>query len=124
MDTEHSFEHLFEQSSDAAFVADPLEDRVLAANPAGCALLGYTLEELLATPISRVHPADMPLLRTFVEDVLREGQGSTVKLTCRTKDGTFLPVEMSLVALESGRRGRILALLRDRSEHRQRRRSD
>jgi PAS domain S-box-containing protein len=124
MDTDHSFEHLFEQSSDAAFVADPLEDRVLAANPAGCALLGYTLEELLATPISRVHPADMPLLRTFVEDVLREGRGSTVKLTCRTKDGTFLPVEMSLVALESGRRRRILALLRDRSEHRHRSRSD
>jgi PAS domain S-box-containing protein len=116
---EHELEPLFSHSSDPAFLADPLNDRILAANPAGCALLGYSLEELLATPVSQVHPADMPQLRDFVERVLEDGQGSTVKLTCRTKNGTFLPIEMSLIALESDG-GHILALLRDRSEHRQR----
>jgi PAS domain S-box-containing protein len=116
---EDELEPLFARSSDPAFLADPLNDRILAANPAGCALLGYTLEELLATPVSQVHPADMPQLRDFVERVLEDGQGSTVKLTCRTKSGTFLPIEMSLIALESDG-GHILALLHDRSEHRQR----
>jgi PAS domain S-box-containing protein len=118
MDADHEFEQFFEQSTDAAFLADPFDDRILAANPAGCALLGYTLEELLATPISQVHPADMPQLRRFVERVLDQGEGTTVKLTCRTKGGAFLPMEMSLVALPGGRR--ILALIQDRSEHRQR----
>jgi PAS domain S-box-containing protein len=120
MPAEHELEPLFAHSSDPAFLADPLNDRILAANPAGCALLGYTLEELLETPISHVHPADMPQLRGFVERVLEDGQGSTVKLTCRTKNGTFLPIEMSLIAMERNGGHIILALLRDRSEHRQR----
>jgi PAS domain S-box-containing protein len=119
MPAECELEPLFARSSDPAFLADPLNDRILAANPAGCALLGYTLEELLATSISHVHPADMPRLRDFVERVLEDGQGSTVRLTCRTKNGTFLPIEMSLIATRSDG-GHILALLQDRSEHRQR----
>ena len=39
---------------------DPEHNRILAANDAGCALLGYTREELLETPISRIHPAELP----------------------------------------------------------------
>ena len=57
------FERLLDQASDAAFVLDPLEDRILAANEAGCALLGYTLEELLETPVSRIHPGELPQLQ-------------------------------------------------------------
>jgi hypothetical protein len=56
----------------------------------------------------------------FLERVLRDGQASTIKLTCRTKVGTFLPTEMSLHAFEKGGRLRILGLVQDRSEHRQR----
>ena len=114
------FEQLFEESSNPALVVAPLEDRILAANPAGCAMLGYTLEELLETPVSRIHPAEMSQLPEFVQRVLRDGEGSTVTLTCRTKDGTFLPCDVSVMALE-GSRGHLLVLLQDRSEHRQRR---
>lgn len=120
MRSDHTFEQLFERSGDPAFVLDPFEDQVLAANDAGCRLLGYTREELLATPISRIHPADMPQLREFLERVLRDGQGSTIKLTCRTKAGSFLPTEITLLALDSGGRTYILGLLHDRSQHRQR----
>jgi PAS domain S-box-containing protein len=111
--------HIFEQSGDPAFVFDPFEDTILAANSAGCAMLGYTREELLRTPVSRIHPADLPQLQDFVERVLEDGQGSTIKLTCRTKSGCFLPTEMALSALESGGRVYILGLVHDRSEHRQ-----
>ncbi len=113
------FERIFEQSSDAVFVADPLENRILDANQAACALLGYTRDELLATPISQIHPAEMEQLRDFVASVVRDGQGSTIKLTCRTKSGTFLPTEMALLALDSGDRVYIFSLVQDRSEHRQ-----
>ena len=94
MRNQASFEQLFEESDDPAFVIDPIQNRILAANRAGCELFGYTHEELLATPVSHIHPADLPQLRDFVERVLRDGRGSTIKLTCRTKDGTFLPSEM------------------------------
>ena len=120
MRDQSAFEQLFEESDDPAFVIDPVQNRILAANRAGCELFGYTREELLATPVSHIHPADLPQLRDFVERVLREGQGSTIKLTCRTKSGDFLPTEMTLVALDSGGRPRILGLIHDRSEHRQR----
>lgn len=120
MGTDHAFEQLFERSPDPAFVLDPLEDRILAANHAGCRMLGYTRDELLATPVSHIHPADMPQLRDFLERVLADGQGSTIKLTCRTKSGSFLPTEITLLAFDIGGRVQILGLLHDRSQHRQR----
>lgn len=120
MPADHAFGNLFERSSDPAFVLDPLEDRILAANDAGCRMLGYTREELLTTPVSCIHPADMPQLRDFLQQVLATGQGSTITLTCRTKSGSFLPTEITLVAFESGGRVSVLGLVHDRSQHRQR----
>ena len=110
----------FELASNAAYVMDPERDRILAANEAGCRLLGYTHEELLATPISSIHPAELPELGELLDSVLRNGRASTIKLTCRTKQGTFLPTEISLHALEVAGRLRILGLVLDRSEHRDR----
>jgi PAS domain S-box-containing protein len=114
-----SFAQLFEQSPEPAYVIDPLDDRIVAANRAGCSLLGYAHDELLATPVSRIHPADLPQLRDFVEQVVRDGRASTIMLTCRTKLGTFLPTEMSLHAFLSDGQLRILGLVQDRSDHRQ-----
>ena len=115
---EARFERLLDQASDAAFILDPLEDRILAANEAGCAMLGYTLEELLETPVSEIHPGELPQLQEFVGGVLREGHGSTIALTCRTRSGQYLPTEMTLWAFGDGPRVYVLALIRDRSEHR------
>ena len=110
---------VFEHADEPAYVMDPDSDRILAANDAGCALLGYTRAELLETPISRIHPAELPELSALLERVLRDGQASTIALTCRTKNGTFLPTEISVHALEIGDKLRVLGLVHDRSEHRQ-----
>jgi PAS domain S-box-containing protein len=120
LEEDRSFAQLFEESLDPAYVIDPAADRILAANPAGCAMLGYTHEELLRTRVSQIHPAERSQMSDFLERVLCDGQASTIKLTCRTKVGTFLPTEMSLHAFEKGGRLRILGLVQDRSEHRQR----
>jgi PAS domain S-box-containing protein len=117
---DRSFAQFFEESPEPAYVIDPAADRILAANPAGCAMLGYTREELLRTPVSQIHPAERSQMSDFLDRVLRDGQGSTIKLTCRTKTGTFLPTEMSLHAFQSNGSLRILGLVQDRSEHRQR----
>lgn len=113
-------EIVFAQSREPAYVMDPEHNRILAANDAGCSLLGYTREELLETPISDIHPAELGELSELLERVLKHGRASTIKLTCRTKQGTFLPTEISLHALELGGRLRILGLIQDRSEHRDR----
>ena len=114
-----AFERLFEDSRDPIFVVDPLQEQILDANHAACAMLGYSHAELLATPVSRIHPAELPELRAFVARVVREREGRTIKLTCRTKSGVFLPTEMALLALEGGGRAYIFAFVTDRSEHRQ-----
>lgn len=109
----------FEHAGEPAFVMDPRHSRILAANDAGCELLGYTRAELLETPISRIHPSELRELNELLERVLRNGRASTIKLTCRTKSGTFLPTEISLHKLEIGGETRVLGLVQDRSEHRQ-----
>lgn len=114
-----SFEYLFESSRDPAYIIDPLDDRIVAANRAGCRMLGYSRDELLTTPVSQIHPAELAQLLDFLDRVVRDGRGSSIKLTCRTKAGRFLPTEMSLHAIESDGRLRILGLVQDRSDHRQ-----
>ena len=111
----------FESAADPAFVLDPIADRFVAANPAACARLGYTHEELLETPVSRIHPGELAQLQEFVGTVMAAGHGTTVALTCRTRPGAYLPVEMSLAAFEHDGRTLLLGLVRDRSDHRQRR---
>jgi two-component system, chemotaxis family, sensor kinase Cph1 len=110
---------VFERAHEAAYVMDPEHSRILAANDAGCELLGYTRAELLETPISRIHPSELAELTELLERVLRNGRASTIKLTCRTKTGMFLPTEISLHKLELHGKTRILGLVQDRSEHRQ-----
>ncbi len=110
---------VFERAHEPAYVMDPERSRILAANDAGCELLGYTREELLQTPISRIHPSELAELSVLLAQVLENGRASTIKLTCRTKTGTFLPTEISLHKLDLDGETRILGLVQDRSEHRQ-----
>lgn len=113
----------FEDTHEPAYVMDPEHSRILDANDAGCDLLGYTREELLETPISMIHPAELAELSELLEQVLEHGRASTIKLTCRTKNGIFLPTEIQLHKLEVDGATRILGLVQDRSEHRHRRAS-
>lgn len=115
---------LLGQTSDAAFVIDPLDDRFVDASAAGCDLLGYTLEELLDTPVSRIHPGELEQLQALVSRVLEQGRGSTITLTCRIRQGDRLPIELTLWAFESAGRIRLLGLVDDRSAHRHRRVDD
>jgi PAS domain S-box-containing protein len=93
-------------------------DRHPSLDLLGCRVLGYTREELLATPVSDIHPHELPQMRAFVDAALLDGESWTIEMACRTKSGTFLPTEIALLALESGSHVYVISLLRDRSEHR------
>ena len=112
------FDEMFEESTDPAFLMDPVDDRIIDANPAGCRLLGYTRDEILRVTVTDIHPAEMSQLRTFLERALHDGQASSTTFTCRTKSGTFLPTEISLYVVHGGGRRYVLGLVQDRSEHR------
>jgi PAS domain S-box-containing protein len=109
---------LFEESRDPVFIVDPEKDRIIDANPAGCRVLEYTREELLRTPISQIHPAELPQLQAFFDTARAEGSNWTIAMSCRTKSGRYLPTELTLYLLDTGSQVYVVGLLRDRSEHR------
>jgi PAS domain S-box-containing protein len=108
---------VFEHSNDAIFVIDPEQDRILDANPKACSLLGYSHEELLATPISAIHPQEMPELMAFARSVFNEGAGWTDRLTCLTKVGVRIPAEFSASAATIGDRRCLIVLARAVTHH-------
>ena len=110
---------LFESAREPAFVMDPRRNRVVEANDAGCALLGYPRDEMIGLHVARIHPSEMHELSALLREVAENGRASTIKLTCRTKSGTFLPTEISLHAILIDDGIRILGLVQDRSDHRQ-----
>ena len=94
-ESEERFRQIFDYSHDGIFVIDPERDKILEANHAACHMLEYTREELLVLSISTIHPMEMDQLQTFADSVIKEGKAWTDKLTCTTKSGQVLPVEIS-----------------------------
>ncbi len=111
--TEEHFRKIFEYSNDMIFIIDPSQDRIVDGNPKACKLLGYCREELLAMPMSAIHPAEMPQLLAFAHLVFEKGYGWTNELTCLTKSGSTLPSEISASSIDIEGRPCIIALVRD-----------
>jgi PAS domain S-box-containing protein len=56
--SESRYRTLFERSTDAIIMVDPLSHRVVLANPAATRLTGYLPDELLGRPLNELHPAE------------------------------------------------------------------
>ena len=76
------YRQIFDHSNDAIFLIDPERDAILDANPRACGKLGYYKEELLSTPVSAIHPNEMPKLHEFAHSVFQQDQGWTNELSC------------------------------------------
>ncbi len=89
---DENFRVLVETIGDIIVIAD-LEGRLVYANPATTALLGYANDELMGMAIGQLHP---PQLRAEAMRILAEmfaGTRTTCPLPLQRKDGTLLPVE-------------------------------
>jgi PAS domain S-box-containing protein len=116
---EELYRKIFDHSNDAIFVMDPRADAIVDANPRARAMLGYSREELLSTPISAVHPNEMTKLQAFAQSVFRNGSGWTNELSCLTKSGQELPSEISASTIDVAGQTRLIAMIRDITERRQ-----
>ena len=110
------FRKIFDHSNDAIFLVDPLADEILDCNRKACGMLGYTRDELLAVPLSVVHPYEMKQLQAFVQDVYKHGKGWTNELTCMTKGHAVLEAELSASVVEIDDKRLMIALVRDVSD--------
>jgi DNA-binding SARP family transcriptional activator len=97
------------------YVIDPARDRIVEANRA-CEWLGYSHDELLATPVSAIHPAEFPQLVDWVTQVRSNQIGWSGLFNCRAKDGTYTPTDMMAFAPDPN--GLVVIFTKDRSAHR------
>ena len=98
-ESEERLARIYASANDGIFVVDPLRDKIVEANPKAAQIVGYTAGELAGMPMSDIHPDEMPQLMDFAEGVLSSGTGITDGLSCLTKSGTKVPVEMSASAI-------------------------
>lgn len=83
----------FLSAPDAALIVAPHDDRILAANGAASALLGYRPEVLQGHAMTRLHPDQMAALIVFTDAALTTGQASTRALSPLHGEGRDLQLE-------------------------------
>jgi PAS domain S-box-containing protein len=107
--SETRYRQLIEQATDGIFVCDQA-GRFLDANPAGCAMLDYTREELSRRKISDViDPQDRAAVVLHLDQI---GRGQTVFAVYRLlpKTGSHLIAEIKARQIEPNR---IISIMRD-----------
>jgi len=115
--SEIRFRALFEQSPNPIFLLQiapvPI---ILEANPAACALHGYTQAELVGRPISMLDaPADAAMIQERMETLQKEGSVHFTATHVR-KDGSTLPVEITATRIEIEGEPFILSIEQDITE--------
>ncbi len=114
-ESETAWRLLFEKSSDAVFILNG-DNRIAEANDRGCALLGYTREQLL-----QLHAVDLfqPDRRSELAGELQAARAGDARLHERRIarfDGNVIIAEISTAPLPDGR---LIATLRDVTQRKQ-----
>ena len=102
-DSEARYRGYIDNAPNAVFVTDET-GRYVDVNPAACALVGYSRDELLSGK-RIVDLAGMDDLATYLgyfEQALNRGQ-LHIELPLRRKDGAIVPTELTAVRLADGR---------------------
>lgn len=103
---------LFDHNMDAVLLSQQPEGKVVAANPAACAMFGMTEEELCGVGMGIIDP-DEPRLGSALEERARAGKFRG-ELSHIRKDGTKFIAEISSVILPGGTKS--FVIVRDLAE--------
>lgn len=118
---------LFEWVREAVVVASLETNRIVLWNPSASTILGFALDDVIGQPVEKVIPDRFRALhRAGWERYRATGDGRYVSsrhpiaVSALRKDGSEVPVELTLSPLAEPRTGEryVLALLRDVSERR------
>ena len=93
-------DNILQSMSESIIVAAP-DLNIVLVNPATCRLLGYTPDELVGVPLTRVCPSGE----------LFDATGVSEEHFYRAKDGREIPVKVSASAVRDGLDGEIQALV-------------
>ncbi len=110
------FRRLFEQASDAFFVHDFNNGRIVDANESACKHLGYTRHELLELSVSDIEVSHTPEAINEICGRVETDGPVLLEGIHRRKDGSTFPVEVSLGMLQDENPPLLLAIVRDTTE--------
>lgn len=110
------YPQLFHALAEPAFLVDPEQGRILDTSDAAARMLQFSREELLKLSIADIHPFEMDRFNAFAREVLENGHGRARGMTCRCREGVFIPAEISASRVYVGDRTCILAQVRDLRE--------
>jgi diguanylate cyclase (GGDEF)-like protein/PAS domain S-box-containing protein len=118
--SEQEFRALLDSAPDAMVILG-FDGLIVHANSQTEVLFGYTQDEIIGTPVERLVPdsirASHPeLCRSFFGKSGRRTMGEGKDLNARRKDGTEIPVEISLSGIQVGGRMLVAAAVRDVTE--------
>ena len=116
----HRYEAICEASPDAILLVDG-DGRITYANARVTDLFGYEPDELVGEPIEILVPesvkdAHVAKRDAYIADPEARPMGVTLELSGRRKDGSELPVDISLSPIETDGRREFMAAVRDVSE--------
>ena len=113
-DQEAIYHAIFDGSRDGILIADAVNRHFHHANPAICALLGYSSAELMQMGVADIHPpAEMPSVRAAFERSLRGEEQGLMELPVRRKDGSVFLAEISATPIHLDGRIYLVKILRD-----------
>ena len=113
--TERRYRGIFESAGDALVVAS--EGHVVDANPAACTLLGYGLDELKGEALSTFVAASQEWIEEQMTRVAEEDRWRG-EVEWRRKDGSPVPVEVTVRRVELPSGAVTLGVARDISQRR------
>ncbi len=111
-DRDEKYRTLFERAGDGIALVDT-HGRYVEVNTAYCAMLGRSHAEIVGAPLEEMLVGQTPQVRAAVNDELARAGGTFFERQLRRRDGTILPVEVTVAPLRDGQH---LAVVRDISE--------
>jgi PAS domain S-box-containing protein len=100
--SEANYRQLFEQAADGIFIAD-LEGNFLEINSNGCAMIGYSRDEILGLKMQDLIPAEDLEKVPLRFDRLKAGEHVLVERRVKHQDGRLVHLEISTRLLPYGR---------------------
>ena len=115
--SEQRYRMIVENTNDAIYTHD-LEGNIIDVNNNACLMIGYTRDELVGTNLAMIDIAlCLPVHKEF-EGLFREGYAIFERENIR-KDGTTVPVEVSIRIISREGKGLAMRFVRDISERKQ-----
>lgn len=115
-ESEESFRTIFNFTSDAVFLLDPVDDRIVNVNPAACRLFEYDYNELLKVPISAIYIDRQVPIQRFFRKVFEKGSATTDDLICLSKSKKKIITSISASKINIENKKYILAQIRNITE--------